>query len=193
LTTLFHGLRAEGLWSDVHGSNVLDLGSPFYNVYETADGCYVTIGSGEPQFYAELLKRLGLDDELLGQQNDPTAWPEGKEILAAVFKTRTRDEWCALLEGTDTCFAPVLSLAEVPHHPHLVERQTFVEVDGVVQPAPAPRFSRTPAAIARPPATAGQHTAEVLTDWGFTNDEVRWLRETGAVGQADPDTAPAVR
>jgi alpha-methylacyl-CoA racemase len=193
LTTLFHGLRAEGLWSDVHGSNVLDLGSPFYNVYETADGRYVTIGTGEPQFYAELLKRLGLDDELLGQQNDPAAWAEGKEIMAAVFKTRTRDEWCALLEGTDTCFAPVLSLAEVPHHPHLVERQTFVEVDGVVQPAPAPRFSRTPATVSRPPATAGQHTAEVLTDWGFTDDEVRWLREAGAVSQADLDTAPAVR
>jgi alpha-methylacyl-CoA racemase len=142
LTTLFHGMRAEGLWSDVPGTNVLDGGAPFYNVYETADHRYVTVGAGEPQFYAELLERIGLDGELLEHQGDQAAWPEAKRKLAAMFKTKTRDEWCELLEGTNTCFAPVLSMDEAPKHPHHIARGTFVEVDGVVQPAPAPRFSR---------------------------------------------------
>ena len=144
LTTLFHGMRAEGLWSEP-GTNVLDGGAPFYNVYETADHRYVTIGAGEPQFYAELVKLLGLGDELIGQQSDPSTWADAKRQLTDVFKTKTRDEWCALLEGTNTCFAPVLSMDEAPKHPHHVARGTFVEIDGVVQPAPAPRFSRTPA------------------------------------------------
>jgi alpha-methylacyl-CoA racemase len=145
LTTLFHGLRAEGLWSDAPGTNVLDGGAPFYNVYETADHRYVSVGAGEPQFYAELVQRIGLDDELFQQQGDQSTWPAAKKRLAEVFRTKTRDEWCALLEGTSTCFAPVLSMDEAPTHPHHVVRHTFVEIDGVVQPAPAPRFSRTPA------------------------------------------------
>jgi alpha-methylacyl-CoA racemase len=182
LTTLFHGLRAEGLWSDVPGTNTLDLGAPFYNVYETEDGRYLTVGCGEPQFYAELLERLGLGDELLRQQADPATWPAGKARLAAVFKTRPLDEWCALLEGT--CFAPVLTLAEAPAHPHNVERQTFVEVDGVVQPGPAPRFSRTPAAVPQLPAAAGQHTTEVLHELGFSRTEVDALLDAGVVRQA---------
>jgi alpha-methylacyl-CoA racemase len=185
LTTLFHGMRAEGLWSDVPGTNTLDLGAPFYNVYETADGRYVTVGCGEPQFYAELLKRLGLGDELLHQQTDPATWPEGKARLAEVFKTKRLDEWCALLEGTNTCFAPVLTLAEAPAHPHNVSRRTFVEVDGVVQPAPAPRFSRTPAELPAPPAAAGRHTTEVLVEWGFSRAEVGALLDAGVVRQAD--------
>jgi alpha-methylacyl-CoA racemase len=193
LTTLFHGLRAEGLWSDVHGSNVLDLGAPFYNVYETADGRYVTVGGGEPQFYAELLKRLGLNDELLAQQSDPATWAEGTDRLAAIFKTRSRDEWCELLEGTDTCFAPVLTLEEAPQHPHNVERETFAVINGVVQPAAAPRFSRTPASIGRPPAAAGQHTDEVLRDWGFSPQEVSSLHQTGVVSQADACVEPALQ
>ena len=184
LTTLFHGLRAEGLWSDVPGTNTLDLGAPFYNVYETADGRYLTVGCGEPQFYAELLERLGLGDELLHQQTDPAAWPEGRARLAAVFKTRRLDEWCALLEGT--CFAPVLTLAEAPAHPHNVERQTFVKVDGVVQPRPAPRFSRTPAAVPELPAAAGQHTTEVLLELGFSRAEVYALLDGGVARQAQP-------
>ena len=184
LTTLFHGMRAEGLWSDVPGTNTLDLGAPFYNVYETADGRYVTVGCGEPQFYAELLERLGLGDELLHQQTDPATWPEGKARLAAVFKTKRLDEWCALLEGANTCFAPVLTLAEAPAHPHNVSRRTFVEVDGVVQPAPAPRFSRTPAEPPAPPAAAGQHTTEVLLEWGFSRAEVGALLDAGVVRQA---------
>jgi alpha-methylacyl-CoA racemase len=184
LTTLFHGLRAEGLWSDVPGTNVLDLGTPFYNVYETADGRYVTLGGGEPQFYAELLRRLGLHHDLFPHQHDPETWPEAKARLAAVFKTKTLHEWRAQLEGTETCFAPVLTLAEAPTHPHNVARRTFVEVDGVVQPAPAPRFNRTPAELSRPPAAAGQHTTEVLLDWGFSRAEVDSLLSAGAVAQA---------
>jgi alpha-methylacyl-CoA racemase len=165
LTTLFHGMRAEKLWSDVPGSNVLDLGAPFYNVYETADGRYVTIGCGEPQFYAVLIEKLGLGDELLRGQSDATTWADGRLTLAEVFRAKRFDEWRELLEGTQTCFAPVLTLAEAPNHPHNVERGTFVEVDGVVQPAPAPRFSRTPPG---PPGavTAAKDTAEeVIERW----------------------------
>jgi alpha-methylacyl-CoA racemase len=194
LTTLLHGMRAESLWSDVPGTNTLDLGAPFYNVYETADGRYVTVGCGEPQFYAELLERLGLGDELLRQQTDPATWPAGKARLAAVFKTRRLDEWCELLEGTNTCFAPVLTLAEAPAHPHNVSRRTFVEVEGVVQPGPAPRFSRTPPELPAPPATAGQHTEEILLEWGFSRAEVGELLGAGVVAQAcSPPNSTDVR
>jgi alpha-methylacyl-CoA racemase len=188
LTTLFHGLRAEGLWSDRPGTNVLDLAAPFYNVYETADARYVTVAAGEPKFYAELLARLGLD-ELREHQTDPSTWPEAKARLAAVFRTKTRDEWCELLEGTDTCFAPVLSLADAPRHSHNVERGTFVEVDGIVQPAAAPRFSRTPASVGDPPAAAGAHSVDVLVDAGFATDEVDALLAAGVVARA-PGAAP---
>jgi len=185
LTTLFHGMRAEGLWSDVPGTNVLDLGAPFYNVYETSDERYVTIACGEPQFYARLLDILGLGRELLAQQADPTTWAAGKEKLAAVFKTRTLEEWCELLEGADTCFAPVLGLAEAPRHAHNLDRGTFVEVDGVVQPGPAPRFSRTPAHLGdrTPPVVSA---AEVLASWGFSEDELASLRESGVVVRSGP-------
>ena len=148
LTTLIHGMRAEGLWNAEPGTNVLDLGAPFYNVYETADGRYLTIGCGEPQFYARLLDLIGLPaqrQELLRGQSRPETWPAGKAVLAAVFKGKTLVEWRDLLEGTDTCFAPVLTLDEAPRHPQHVARGTFMEVDGITQPAPAPRFSRTPA------------------------------------------------
>ena len=178
LSTLFHGLRAEGLWSDVPGTNILDLGSPFYNVYETADGRYVTIGCGEPEFYATLLEKLGLGRDLLHQQSDPASWAAGRARLAEVFKTRRFDEWRELLEGTQTCFAPVLTLAEAPAHPHNVQRGTFVEVDGVVQPAPAPRFSRTPPGPLQP-SGAGSDTAEVLLGWGLSREEVDALVPAG--------------
>jgi alpha-methylacyl-CoA racemase len=183
LTTLFHGLRAEGLWSDRPGTNVLDLAAPFYNVYETADARYVTVAAGEPQFYAELLARLGLE-EMREHQTDPSTWPEAKARLAAVFRTKTLDEWCELLEGTDTCFAPVLSLADAPRHAHNVERGTFVEVDGVVQPAAAPRFSRTPASVGDPPAVTGQHSVEILVDAGFGPEEIDELLASGVVARA---------
>lgn len=185
LTTLFHGMRAEGLWSDRPGTNVLDLAAPFYNVYETADARYVTVAAGEPKFYAALLERLGLD-EMHDQQTDPSTWPDAKARLAAVFKTKTRDEWCALLEGSDTCFAPVLSLAEAPQHAHNAARRTFVEVDGVVQPSAAPRFDRTPASVGDPPAAAGQHSIDVLLAAGFARAEVDALLDAGVVGHAQP-------
>jgi alpha-methylacyl-CoA racemase len=186
LTSLFYGLRAEGLWSDEPASNVLDLGAPHYNVYETADGRYVTVGAGERPFYAELLRRLGLDGELLAGQTDPGRWPAARDRLAEVFRTRTQQEWCALLEGTDTCFAPVLSFAEAPNHPHHVARGAFVEVEGVVQPAPAPRFDRTPASPPGPPVRAGDHTVAALVDWGFDRVEVDLLLEQGAIAQSTP-------
>jgi alpha-methylacyl-CoA racemase len=185
LTTLFHGLRAEGLWSDVPGTNILDLGAPFYNVYETADGRYITLGCGEPQFYAELLRRLDLaDDGLFQRRDDPATWPEAKRRLTNLFKAKTRDDWCELLEGTDVCFAPVLTFDEAPRHPHNAARQTFVEVDGVVQPAPAPRFNRTPASVPGPPTVGGQHTSEVLIQWGFSAAEVDSLLDADVVRQA---------
>jgi alpha-methylacyl-CoA racemase len=184
LTTLFHALRAEGLWSDAPGTNVLDLGAPFYNVYETSDGRYVTIACGEPQFYAELLERIGLDDELLRQQTDPATWPDGKTRLAAVFKTKTSAEWCALLEGTNTCFAPALTMEEAPRHEHNIARGTFVDVEGVVQPAPAPRFSRTPAAVGGLPVPAGSDTRDVLAEYGFDQAEVEALLRDGIIADA---------
>ncbi len=182
LTTMFHAFRAMGIWNDERGTNLLDTGAHFYDVYETSDGKYVSIGSIEPQFYAELLALSGLgDDPELPHQHDREQWPALKDRLAEIFRTKTRDEWCEIMEHTDVCFAPVLSLAEAPQHPHNVERGTFIEENGVVQPAPAPRFSRTKAEIQRPPAHAGQHTDEVLTQFGFDADRVEKLREIGAI------------
>jgi alpha-methylacyl-CoA racemase len=182
LMSMFHGFTAMGMWTEERGTNLLDTGAHFYEVYETSDGKYVSIGSIEPQFYAELLRLTGLTDDpdLQGQMNRAN-WPKLKERLAEVFKGKTRDEWVAIMEGTDVCFAPVLSIKEAPQHPHNVARQTFVEVGGITQPAPAPRFSRTPGAVARPASHAGQHTDEALADWGFGSDEIAKLRETGAV------------
>jgi alpha-methylacyl-CoA racemase len=182
LMTMFHGLRAAGWWSDERGTNLLDGGAPFYDAYECADGEYVAIGSIEPQFYAELLRLLGLDGEDLPAQHDRSQWPELKERVAALIKEKTRAEWCELMEGTDVCFAPVLSMAEAPAHPHNRARSTFVEVDGVVQPGPAPRFSRTAPSIAGPPARPGQHTDEVLTELGIDADRLARLHANGAIG-----------
>ena len=181
LATMIHSFRAMGIWEDERGSNMLDTGAHFYDVYETADGKYVSIGSIEPQFYAELLRLTGLEGEELPWQMDRTQWPAMKERLAAIFRTKTRDEWCEVREGSDVCFAPVLGMGEAPHHPHNVHRGTFVERDGVVQPAPAPRFSRTAPEIVRPPSHAGQHTDEVLAEWGFDADRIAKLRDAGAV------------
>jgi alpha-methylacyl-CoA racemase len=179
--TMFHAFRAMGIQDPERGTNMLDSGAHFYDVYETSDGKYVSIGSIEPQFYAELLARTGLDGEDLPWQHDKAHWPALKERLAAIFLTRTRDEWCEAMEGSDVCFAPVLSLAEAPEHAHNVHRSTFTEVAGVVQPSPAPRFSRTPPEIERPPAHAGQHTDEVLSEWGLDADRIAKLREAGAI------------
>ena len=181
LMTFVHGLAAMGVWHDERGTNMLDTGAHFYDVYETSDGGYVSIGSIEPQFYAELREKLGLDDDEWDAQMDRASWPDKKEKIAAVFRTRTRDEWCELLEGSDVCFAPVLSFTEAPSHPHNVARGTFTEVAGVVQPRPAPRFSRTDGAIRRPPPHAGQHTDDVLAEAGFSADELASLRDAGAI------------
>jgi alpha-methylacyl-CoA racemase len=181
LMTMMWGFQALGIWGPF-GTNVLDTGAPFYDTYETGDGRFISLGSLEPQFYAELLARLGLTDEVeAARQMDQSAWPELRDKLTSLFKTKTRDEWCEVLERTDACFAPVLTMPEAAAHPHMKARSTIVEENGLPQPAPAPRFSRTPGAIARPPAWPGQHTDEVLADWGFSADRIAKLRETGAI------------
>jgi alpha-methylacyl-CoA racemase len=181
LMMMFHAFTAMGIWEDERGTNLLDTGAHFYDVYETADSKYVSIGSIEPQFYSELLRLTGLEGDDLPWQMDKTQWVPMKERLTAIFKAKTRDEWCAVMEGTDVCFAPVLSIKEAPQHPHNVQRGTFVELNGVVQPAPAPRFSATPASVLRPPSHAGQHTDEVLGEWGFDADRIAKLRDAGAI------------
>ena len=182
LLTAIYGMHASGMWSDKRGDNILDTGAHFYDVYETKDGEYISIGSIEAKFYAELLKLSGLEGQEMPRQMDRKAWPDLKEKFAALFKTKTRDEWCKIMEGSDICFAPVLSMAEAPKHPHNQLRGTFVEVEGVVQPGPAPRFSRTPSKIQRPPAKPGEHTEEALREWGFNAADLEKLRGSGAIG-----------
>jgi alpha-methylacyl-CoA racemase len=184
LLTAIYGMHASGMWSNTRGDNILDTGAHFYDVYETKDGEYVSIGSIEPKFYAELLKRSGLEGQEMPRQMDRKAWPDLKEKFAALFKTKTRDEWCKIMEGSDVCFAPVLSMTEAPKHPHNRHRGTFIEDDGVVQPGPAPRFSRTPSKIQRPPARPGEHTDEALRDWGFSPAEIDNLHKAAAIVQA---------
>jgi alpha-methylacyl-CoA racemase len=179
MLTPFYAARASGFWGE-RGTNHLDTGAPFYEVYETADEKFVAVGTVEPKFYAELMARLGLDVEL-DAQYDKTRWPDEKKRMAEVFRTKTRDEWCALLEGTDACFAPVLTPIEAPDHPHNRARQTFVELAGVPQPAPAPRFSRSAPPSPVSAMHPGADTDAVLGGWGFDHDEVARLRDTGAV------------
>ena len=166
LTSMFWGMRAAGVWRDRRDGNLLDGGAHFYDCYETADGRWVSIGSIEPQFYALLLQKAGIEDPDFQNQMDPRGWPALSEKIAAVFKSRTRDDWCALMEGTDVCFAPVLDWTEAAAHPHNVARETFVEVEGVMQPAPAPRFSRTPGAIRSVAPRPGQHADAIRAEWG---------------------------
>jgi len=182
LMSSIYGMRASGVQNDERGANILDSGAHFYDVYETADGKYISIASIEAKFYAEFLERTGIPAGELPDQMNREKWPELKERWAKLFRTKTRDEWCQILEGTDVCFAPVLSMEEAPEHPHNRERKAFVEVDGVVQPAPAPRFSRTPSTVQRPPAADGEHTEEGLRDWGFSAAEIDKLRASGAIG-----------
>jgi alpha-methylacyl-CoA racemase len=181
LMTMMHAFRHTGMFTDERGTNLLDTGAHFYETYETRDGRHVAIGSIEPQFYAELLKRTGLEGQALPRQMDRAEWPAMKERLAAIFKARTRAEWCEIMEGSDVCFAPVLTMGEAYQHPHNVARRTFVDVAGKLQPAPAPRFERTPPEISRPPCHPGQHTDEALRDWGFSADDIRLLRDAKAV------------
>jgi alpha-methylacyl-CoA racemase len=183
LTTQLHELLAAGLWTDRRGANLLDGAAPFYSVYETADGRHLAVGALEPQFYAELLERVGLAADDLPDQLDRAGWPVLRERLAARFRTRTREEWCRLLEGTDACVAPVLSLLEAPAHPHNQARNTFIPVGGVTQPAPAPRFSRTPCATPGPPPTSGEDGGQALAAWGLSPERVARLRASGAIQQ----------
>ncbi|MDE0604520.1 MAG: CaiB/BaiF CoA-transferase family protein [bacterium] len=179
LITMIYGMHGLGAWGP-RGTNLLDTGAWFYDVYECADGEYISLGSLEPQFFAEMVEKLGIDAQGI-DQNDRSTWPEMRVRLTEAVKAKPRDEWCQILDGSDVCFAPVLSLAEAPEHPHNAARGTFVEVGGVPQPGPAPRFSRTPPQVVRPAPHPGEHTAEALSDWGFDAAGVAALQESGAV------------
>ena len=176
----FYGSYAAGRWKDEREANVLDGAAPFYGTYQCSDGKWISIGPLEPHFYAILLDKAQINAADLPGQYSRTDWPAMKQRFANIFAQRTRDEWCALLEGADACFAPVLSMAEAPSYPANVARGVFVNTHGFDQPAPAPRFSATPGAIQGPPAARGQHTDEALRDWGFAAQEIKTLRAVGA-------------
>ena len=182
LMNMFWAMKAAGLWQPERGTNLLDTGSHFYDVYECADGQYISIGSIEPQFYAELLELSGLGEaDDLPAQMDRAQWPAMKQRVAELFKTRTRAEWCEIMEHSDVCFAPVLTMEEATEHPHNVARSTFVEHHGLTQAAPAPRFSRTSPELTRPAPHTGQHTDEILAQFGFDTDDIAKLHQAGAV------------
>jgi alpha-methylacyl-CoA racemase len=176
LAAMFAGFLTAGTWREARGENILDTGAPWYNVYETRDGKYVSIGSIESRFYEELLRKLGVPD--LGQ-HDRARWPEMRALFDKTFKSKTRDEWCKVFEGSDACFAPVLTWSEARRDAHNVFRKSFVEVSGVEQPAPAPRFSRTPGAVRRAPPERGEGGRQALADWGFEESEVKKLESLG--------------
>jgi alpha-methylacyl-CoA racemase len=181
LMAMIYGLKAAGLWTDKPGTNLLDTGAHFYDTYETADNKFIAIGAIEPQFYELLLKLAEIDDPDFQNQLDFAQWPQLKDKLTAVFKTKTREAWCEIMEGSDVCFAPVLSMSEAPEHPHNKQRKTFIKNEGVLQPAPAPRFSRTAPEIKGPPPTPGQDTESVLTDFGFSGQEIESLKLSEAI------------
>jgi alpha-methylacyl-CoA racemase len=181
LGAMIYGLRAFGTWNDAREANMLDGGAPFYDTYACADGKFLSVGAIEPQFYAQLLAITGASDPDFAKQWSQKRWPELKAKFAALFATRTRDDWCALLEGTDACVAPVLDMMEAPAHPHNAARGTFVEIDGVTQPAPAPRFSRTQPAAGQAAAAPGQHSAAVLADWGWDGESIETLKNAGVI------------
>ena len=182
LAAFIHGLAASGLWQlDAKGVNMLDSGAPWYDTYETADGGYMAVGAIEPQFYAEFLTLLGIDTEALPAQHDRSRWPELRDAFAERFMVKPRADWEAIFEGSDACVAPALNLAEAVTYPHNVSRQTFVEIDGLVQPAPAPRFSRTPPPTPQPPTPPGSHTDEILGELGLQTAAIEALRMSGAI------------
>jgi alpha-methylacyl-CoA racemase len=191
LMAMFYGYFATGRWLDERGVNAIDGGSHYYNAYRTADDKWVAVGSIEPRFYGQLLERIGVTDKEFEAQMDRDRWPELREKLARVFASKRRDEWCALLEGSDACFAPVLSIEESFRHPHNLQRELFTEIEGVTQPAPSPRFSRTPGAIQGPSPAPGQHTASALADWGIGRDRIQALLEDGVILDAASKTAPS--
>jgi alpha-methylacyl-CoA racemase len=177
-----HGFVADGWWVPQRGANLLDGAAPFYTTYETSDGAHMAVGALEPQFFAALLEGLGVTAEETGPQNDRDGWPQMRELFARRFATRTREEWARHFHGTDACVAPVLSMTEARGHPHNVARRTFVEVEGVTQPAPAPRFSGTPPEIDSGPSAPGSDSVDILAWAGFSAEEVGKLRESGAIG-----------
>lgn len=181
LMSTFFGMKAMGRWTDDRASNMLDGGAHYYGSYTCRDGKFISIGSIEPKFYALLLEKAEIDDPAFQAQQDSSAWPDLKSKLTTLFKTKTRDQWCEIMESTDICFAPVLNLEEAPNHPHNIARQTFIELDEVVQPAPAPRFSRTQSEVQGPPALAGEHSEEVLLDNGFSEQEITALKAAQAL------------
>ena len=184
LASIFYGLHAGGTWDQPRGGNLLDGGAPFYDTYETADGRWVSLGPLEPKFFAEFARLVGLDPRFVQRQYDRREWPAMREAIAALFKGRTRDEWCTLLEGSDACFAPVLDFAEAPQHRHARARGGFVSVDGVPQPAPAPRFDRSVPAAPRAAPRLGEHTRSVLAEAGFDATAIDALLASGAALQA---------
>lgn len=187
LMSMFWAFKNIGMFDEsARGTNLLDTGAHFYDVFECADGEWVSIGSIEPQFYALLLEKTGVSAEFAVQM-DRSKWPQLKEKLAAVFRTKTRAQWNEIMEGTDVCYAPVLRMSEAAQHPHNVARNTFVEVAGITQPAPAPRYSRTITNVPTPPAHAGEHTRAVLADWGFDADRIEALVAAGAARQASSE------
>jgi len=181
LMSYFYGLRAEGSQRRERASNMLDSGAPFYEVYRCSDGEWIALGAIEPQFYAILLEKLGLEHEGLAKQMERDGWPSDKERIAAVIARKSRAEWCAILEGSDACFAPVLEMDEAPAHHHHRARKTFVDLAGVVQPAPAPRFSSTPGAIQGPPPMVGEHNLSALRDWGLSEELIDRLRRDSVI------------
>jgi len=189
LMAMIHGLLAQGLWRDERAANFLDTACHYYDTYECADGKFVAVGAIEPKFYKNLLQALDLaDDPQAASQLEPADWPALKEKFAAIFRTRSRNEWCEILEGYDACFSPVLSLGEAYYHPHIKARGTFLYEKDLIQPAPAPRFSRTPAQVQGPPVVPGSHTIQTLTDWGFKAEKVQHLLTKGAVLQWQKDS-----
>ncbi|EWT07808.1 carnitine dehydratase [Intrasporangium chromatireducens Q5-1] len=179
LGTCFYGYTQTGEWNPERGTNIVDSGAPYYDAYETADGKWLSVGAMEPHFYADLVRLLDLPNDL-PDQNDQSAWPRMKVVFADAVRRRTLDEWLASAEGLTPCIAPVLDALEAPKHPHHVARATFIEVDGLVQPSPAPRFSRTPATVDRRPPVPGEHTTEALLDWGLDTERVSSWTQSGA-------------
>ena len=181
LMTMIYSMQSSGMWKTTMGSNLLDGGSHFYDTYECKDGKFISIGSIEPQFYALLCQIAELDEKVFSKQMSRDLWPEQKEEIKKIFLNKTRDEWCELMEGTDGCFAPVLDMSEAPQHPHNKERKTFIDLEGVTQPAPAPRFSRTEPEVVSSPSIVGEHTNEVLSSIGLSEEDISTLKTSGAV------------
>ena len=181
LLSPFYGMLAMDMWTTDRFSNKLDGGAHYYGSYECSDGKYISIGSIEPQFYALLLEKCEITDEQFDEQQDQSGWSALREKLVTLFGTKSRDEWCTIMEGTDVCFAPVLNLVEAPDHPHNQSRSTFVNFEGVTQPAPAPRFSRTQGEIQSPAAMVGEHSEQILADWGHSEADIAQLKAADAI------------